>query len=351
MTRPHRGRVVAPKDPNTRKIDTSTVRYPGLDHPAVSDEYQEWRESGRLLMPARDTGLAVEGRLLRERRARERQRRRLMTTGVVVAIVAIIAAATYWRSTSDETAARTPVAAGSTTASATPAVYVGGRTDGTQVIARGVEPSANPTPYFARYSTLRLRVPVRPADLTEIGFHQASYSYALHMKSLLPKADGAQVKEDRSSHRDLSKQETGADAVLTGSYVRMWRNRPGEPDTAVDIGGAPGAALYAPVTGTVVKVKKYKLYGKHDDYEIHIRPEGYPTIDVVMIHIADVTVAPGDDVAAGISKLGVIRELSNKEALQLGDYTRGGGDHTHMQLNDIRNPNYEGLKGAVQPNW
>ena len=82
-----------------------------------------------------------------------------------------------------------------------------------------------------------------------------------------------------------STQPTGPDAVLVGKVLRMWRARPGKPDTAADVGAKPGSAVFSPVTGTVVKVKKYKLYGKWDDYELHIQPDGYPTLDLVMIHL------------------------------------------------------------------
>jgi hypothetical protein len=33
----------------------------------------------------------------------------------------------------------------------------------------------------------------------------------------------------------------------------------------------------------------------------------------------------------------------------LGDYTVGGGDHVHFQLNNAKDPQYKGLEGAVLP--
>ncbi len=77
---------------------------------------------------------------------------------------------------------------------------------------------------------------------------------------------------------------------------------PGKPDTAADVGAKPGSAVFSPVTGTVVKVKKYKLYGKWDDYELHIQPDGHPGLDVVMIHVTDVCCRPGDRVLAGVTR-------------------------------------------------
>lgn len=207
--------------------------------------------------------------------------------------------------------------------------------------------ASRPTPIIATRGDLVVRLPVRLEDLTEIGFHQAAYPYALSMRSALPTADMRQAKRERSTHRDIARQQQGPDAVLTGRALVMWRDRPGKPDTAVDVGADPGSTVLAPVSGTVVKVKRYLLYGAHEDFEIHIRPDGFPRIDCVMIHITDVAVRPGDRVIGGVSRIGAVRRLSHRERLQLGQYTKNGGDHTHVQLNDVTHPDYKGLEGAL----
>ena len=71
-------------------------------------------------------------------------------------------------------------------------------------------------------------------------------------------AQGRQASESndhRGTSRDTSRQPTGADAVLVGKVLRMWRARPGKPDTAADVGAKPGTNVISPVTGTVVKIK------------------------------------------------------------------------------------------------
>lgn len=343
MTGRHRIRTGTRRDGLVRTIKSNEVRYPGVDHPAIEQhDYEEWRSSGRQLMPARDAGLAIEGRLARERRHRARRRRRL-TAAAVLAAVGLVLLAVGWRSSSDQQAAE----AAAQMSSQPPAARRSGAPDPTVGQLRSLLPNPDPTPIIATRRKLDLRLPVRTESLTELGFHQASYDYALSMDTPLPFADMTKAKKEKSTHRDLSKQQEGPRAVLTGKALVMWRSRPGRPDTAVDVGAKPGSDVLAPVTGTVVKVKKYKLYGKYDDYEIHIRPTGFAGIDCVMIHIADVSVKPGATVAAGVSRIGAIRKLSHRERLQLGNYTRGGGDHTHVQLNDISHPDYKGLEGAI----
>jgi hypothetical protein len=41
--------------------------------------------------------------------------------------------------------------------------------------------------------------------------------------------------------------------------------------------------------------------------------------------------------------------VSDKFYVQLGSYTKGGGNHVHMQVNDATDPKYKGLKGAIDP--
>ena len=119
------------------------------------------------------------------------------------------------------------------------------------------------------------------------------------MKTPLPDAKLSQAGDHRGTGRKVSAQPTGPDAVLVGKVLRMWRPRPGRPTPPPTWAPSPGSDVFAPVTGTVVKVKKYKLYGKWDDYELHIQPDGYPELDIVMIHVKDVSCAAGRPGAGG----------------------------------------------------
>ena len=119
---------------------------------------------------------------------------------------------------------------------------------------------AAPTPIFAFWRGLNLYLPVPPSQLTEIGFHQAAYTYALHMQTKLRTADMTGVRGKGTGR--VQSETVGPDGRLNVLVLRMWRPRPGKPDSAADVGAMPGVSVISPVTGTVVKVKSYKLYGK-----------------------------------------------------------------------------------------
>jgi len=195
------------------------------------------------------------------------------------------------------------------------------------------EPEREPTPLIAEEGGTRIHLAIDPNELTAVAFHQASGDYALHMTSLVPDADMVAAAELKTVPA-VPENAVFDDGVWHGCVLRLWRsNRRGEPDTALDMGAAPGTTVWAPVSGTVIEVRPYLLYEKYEDFEIHIRPEGRDDVDAVLIHVQDVMVRAGDTVTGGVTRIGAVRQMSDKMEIQLGGYTGGGGDHTHFQLN------------------
>ncbi len=323
------------------RIRTDQVRYPGLD-PSVlpqdsPDESTEGPGEPMQLGPVRDAGFTL-GDTRRERARSKRTRIRRQRTIALAVVIAFLGIASVGAISMINNAVKTGerrAALGSSVAVAKPgparAVVSGALT-------------AQPTPTFATFKGLQLHVPVQTNALTELGFHQASFTYAFPLKTWLKDADLAKAGNKHGTGRNLQ-SAVGDDGRLTGLVLRLWRpNRPGRPDTAVDVGALAGSTVVSPVSGVVLKVKPYKLYGTYDDFQVHIGPDGYPTVDVVLIHLDNVLVKQGDRVEAGVTPIAHMRRLSNRFPLELASYTPGPGDHTHIQLNNIKNPSYKGLK-------
>lgn len=346
--KPHqRPRVGTRRDDRIRRIKSdSRPVYPGVDIAAPIDEDPGSQTAAQSalgdeprLAPALDTGIAVQTRADRVA-ASAAKRQRVTLFGIAGAIVALTIAGVSWHGASDRMAALAPLAglgSAPTTRTANSAA------------AAAPDDRRAATPIFATCKGLKLHLPVPVKSLTEIGFHQASYSWAIPMKTHMKDADMDKVAKTKSTNRDLDAQPEGPDGELTGQVLRMWRNRPGKPNTAVDVGAKPGTDVLAPVTGTVVRIKEYKLYGRYADYEMHIIPDNTTDIDVVLIHITDLQIEVGDRVNAGTTVVAKVRKLSDKFQDQLGRYTKGGGDHVHVQVNDSSAKGYKGLQGAVDP--
>ncbi|MDI6842963.1 MAG: M23 family metallopeptidase [Anaerosomatales bacterium] len=196
-----------------------------------------------------------------------------------------------------------------------------------------------PTPLLARCSSLYLRLPVAPDAVTQVAFHQASGDKAVHLEALVPDASVKQAAGARAVVPPKTKpaaDDEEAATIWNGTVIRLWRsNRRGAPDTAIDCGADPGTDVVAPLSGVVVAVRPYKLYGRYDDFEIHIRPDGADDLDLVLIHVDDVSVKQGERVEGGVTRIARVRKMSDKTDLQLAAYTRNGGDHVHIQLNRV----------------
>lgn len=283
-------------------------------------------------------GMTAPRAARRPRRRPRRARLRLFDVVLLAAALAISAAVLVsWRWSAEP--ARQPLAA---TASSPSHSRVLPQVE--------VLPAVEPTPVFASYRSMRLHLPVPDAAVTQLAFHQAAGPSALHMKALVPYGKlgtAAKTKEMRRlpsetgsvEAAEISAAEAGTPEVFNGEALRMWRsNRQGEPDTAADVGALPGTPVVAPVSGTILAVRSYKLYGSYPDLEIHIQPDGWPELDVVLIHVTDATVETGDTVDAGETVVAQVRRLADKVQPQLGRYTRDAGDHVHMQLNLLEVP-------------
>lgn len=131
---------------------------------------------------------------------------------------------------------------------------------------------ASRTEVFGRVDGLDLH---RPSDeLVLAGFHQASMPGSLAMD---PVGDRTRVLPSRGR-----------------AYPRS---------SAVDLVLHDDEPVRAPVTGRVVASEQYRLYGRHGDRRITIRPKGRSDLRVVMLHVAVTHVEVGDRVEGGVTRI------------------------------------------------
>jgi biotin carboxyl carrier protein len=155
------------------------------------------------------------------------------------------------------------------------------------------EPGSDPANQaFARIGRLTL---VLPADeVLLVGYHEASFADAV---ALQPHGHG--LANENTTKFTLPPAADGGPGYL----VLSSRGRPQPATSAVDLVMHDDETVTSPVTGTVVAVEPYSLYGAHPDTRIEIAPEDAPHLRVVLIHVRDVVVANGDEVEAGTTVL------------------------------------------------
>lgn len=160
---------------------------------------------------------------------------------------------------------------------------------------------------FATVAGLAL---VHPAIVVErVGFHESNH-------------DGAQT---------LTVASTAAAPMELES-----RERGTAPNSAADIVVDPGAEIRSPVSGVVKRAGGYILYCKHRDDYVVIRPDGQPELEVKILHINGVQVAPGQRVEAGQTVLAP-RSTPLPFPSQVDETTASPAwPHVHLEVVDPR---------------
>ena len=192
----------------------------------------------------------------------------------------------------------------------------------------GGKSGTTPTAVFAHVSSqdVPIHFPARPANMLDVGFHQAynpkAYAFVPTIKTL-PIAKPA-----------TTKALLAADPSIR-LFEEAYRARGSSERSAADCAVRPNSRLVSPVTGTVTLVKWYTLEGRIKDLQLEIKPDGAPLLRVVMIHIRDVTVKAGDHVTGGVTPVATVRHLTLDSSVNRY-LPVSPADHTHIQVNDER---------------
>jgi hypothetical protein len=156
-------------------------------------------------------------------------------------------------------------------------------------------PPATPppaTPPLARLGDLDLWLPA--AEPLVVGYHEAA-----HVSAEAVAPVGRLVEDHNTTRTDLPDDATAG----PGYVVLSSRGRAAGPTSAIDVVLPEGTEVLAPVTGSVVDVRSYVLYGAHQDLRIEIVPDARPDLRLVIIHLDGVHVAVGDRVVGGVSPI------------------------------------------------
>jgi biotin carboxyl carrier protein len=207
-----------------------------------------------------------------------------------------------------------------------------------------------PTPLVAECNGIVLHSPISVNNITEIEFHQASFNTALQLSSLVTIVEAQDAADQHGTRHIPPAEQPRGNRAMIAEAVSTWRlDSVGPEMSAVDVGALAGTDVYAPVTGTVVKIKTYSLFGQIDDYEIHIQSPEHPELDIVMLHVENLSVKVGDTVQGGSTRMARVRNIGEVIDNNLANFTAPGdpGNHCHVQVNDASREDYQGLEGAI----
>lgn len=195
---------------------------------------------------------------------------------------------------------------------------------GSDAAALPVATGVAPHPVFSRVNDKNLVLPVDADSVSIIAYHSVNDESSVALSPLGERVDGNLVAR-------------GVERVIAGPadiryHVLEGRGRVVTETGAVDIGAPVGSIITSPVTGEVISVKAYKLYGKYNDYQVDIRPKSASDVIVSLLLVDDPRVHINQTVEAGKTVIGVVREPIPELAERLTPLTGDNGSHVHLQV-------------------
>ena len=118
---------------------------------------------------------------------------------------------------------------------------------------------------------------------------------------------------------------------LVSHVVMGSRSRGTGATTSADVVVGSSARVTAPVTGRVVTVKRYLLDCERPDWKLVIKPRDDPTLRVLVLHLGKPSVEDGDEVTAGLSRIGRARANDWADS-QANRYFLDRYPHVHVEV-------------------
>jgi hypothetical protein len=193
------------------------------------------------------------------------------------------------------------------------------QTSGTKERVLPIDPdNAGPDVLLAEVAGVHISSPIRPEDLTGLGYHPESESFI----EMSPRG------KNLSANPVLGIFARGSTPEKIQYYLMDPATRHGPRTGALDVGAEAGAPVYAPVTGTVTAVRPDPVL-QRDANIVEIKPTENPNVRVLvsLVQGIDSGVAPSSPVTAGMTKLGSVADSAKVLKPQLASYTSDAGNH------------------------
>ena len=140
--------------------------------------------------------------------------------------------------------------------------------------------------------------PARVRSVVDTGYvpYAVSVGVTLHH----PSARVEHVGFHQSNHDGARDQEPTPTAARP-MVLESRSNRVTAARSAADIVVEPGSEIRSPVTGAVKRAGPYVLYCDNQDEFLVLVPDGFPHLEVKLLHIVGLQVRAGDRVEGGVT--------------------------------------------------
>jgi hypothetical protein len=185
--------------------------------------------------------------------------------------------------------------------------------------------NAGPDTVLAQAADVQISTPIRPDDLTGLGYHPEGES----LVAMAPRG------ENLSVNPLLGLFAGGETPEKIRYYVMDAAGRTGPQTGALDVGAAAGTTVYAPVTGMVTAIRPDPMVQGANVVEI--KPDANANVRVTVSLIRSEEGSPGvtSHVTAGMTELGTVANSAQVLDPQLSSYTSDAGNHITLSVSKI----------------
>ena len=205
------------------------------------------------------------------------------------------------------------------------AVLVQTQASGAAERAVPIDPNnAGPDAVLAEAAGVGISTPIRPANLTGLGYHPEGES----LVKMAPRG------ENLSANAFLGLLSTGETPENIHYYVMDAAGREGPETGALDVGSGAGTTVYAPVTGTITSIRPDPVV--EDANVVEIKPDANPDVRVnVSLVQSGQEAGVNDRVTAGMTEIGTVADSAEVLDPQLSSYTSDAGNHVTISVSRI----------------
>lgn len=184
--------------------------------------------------------------------------------------------------------------------------------------------NAGPDTMLAEAAGVEISTPIRPANLTGLGYHPEGES----LVSMTPRG------ENLSANAFLGLLSTGETPEDIHYYLMDAAGREGPKTGALDVGAGTGATVYTPVTGVVTSIRPDPMVQNAN--VIEIKPDANPDVrvNVSLVRSGD-GAGVNDQVTAGMTELGTVADSAEVLDPQLSSYTTDPGNHVSVSVSKV----------------
>lgn len=192
--------------------------------------------------------------------------------------------------------------------------------------------SAGPDVILAEVSGLYISSPIRPEDLTGLGYHPEGENFT----EMSPRG------RNLSGNALLGLFASDSTPEKIQYYIMDPADRRGPQTGALDVGAEAGTPVYAPVSGTVTAIRPDPMLREGANV-IEIKPTGagdpempneIPNVRILvsLVQEVDSEIGPKSPVTAGMTQLGSVADSAKFLKPQLADHTSEAGNHVTVSV-------------------